>query len=143
MTIRPGTVVLRRLLLSVAFVAVLGTGTLDAGLRVGTGAAAVSAAPGGGLSGIGSPRGFPARTDAPGLPGALGVRTPLLPAAPSALGSADGPPPGASRLVAPHLASAPPARSPTDALTGRSAGAPGSRAPPVPAGIDASLPARP
>ncbi|MBW3639856.1 MAG: hypothetical protein KY451_08415 [Actinobacteria bacterium] len=142
MTTAPGTVALRRLLLSVAFVALLGTGTLDAVTRVGTGAAALSAAPGGGLSGIGSPRGFPARTEASGLPGALGVRTPPLPAAPVALGSADGSPPGAGRLVAPHLTTAPP-RSPTDALTGGPAGTPGSRAPPLPAGIDASLPTRP
>lgn len=143
MTAGPVTAGLRRLLLTVAFVAMLGTGTLDVVPRVWPAAAAPSATPGGGPTGVGRPGGLPARTDAPAPRGALGVRTPPVPAAPTSLGSADGPPPGAGLLVTLHPVARAPARALTSALTGRPAGAPGSRAPPVTAGTDVSLPARP
>ena len=134
---------LRQLLLAVAFVALLGTGTLDALTRVAAGATALSAAPGGGVSGIGRPAGLPARTEAPALPGMLSVRTPPLTSAPAPLGSTDGPPLHSGPQSAPPLTSTPSVAPSGSLPAGGPAGAPGSRAPPALRGTDASLPARP
>ena len=139
----PASAALRRLLLAVAFVALLGTGTLDALTRVAAGATALSAAPSGGLSGTGRPAGLPAGTEAPALPGTPNVRTPPLTSAPAPLGSADGPPLSSGPELAPHLASTPSTAPSASLLAGGPAGAPGSRAPPALRGTDASLSARP
>lgn len=133
----------RRLLLLVAFVALLGAGSLDARLRPASVPAALSLAPLATGTVVGGRSGSPAGAERPAPHGAPVVRTALAAAMSGPLAAADGQPPGSGPLAAPQLATPPHSRTLTTAPVRTASGPPGSRAPPAAAGTDASLPVRP
>ncbi|MGI8536137.1 MAG: hypothetical protein ACR2K2_06465 [Mycobacteriales bacterium] len=135
---------LRRLLLLVASLALLGAGSLEVLLRPAVLPAALSLAPGAAGTVVGGRSGSPAGTERQAPHGAPVVRAAPATAMSGPLASFDrGPLPDSGRLLAPQPIAPPRFRALTTAPATRSSGAPGSRAPPAAAGTDASLPLRP
>lgn len=132
----------RRLLLALAFVALLGAGGLELIPRSGPAVAPAGSAGAAGSSvsrsnapSSGAER--PAPGDAPTVRAALAASGSITPP------SVDGPPPGSGPSVAQHRAAQPLSRGPGAESSRRSAADWDGRAPPAAAGTDVSLPLRP
>ena len=130
----------RRLLLVVAVLALLGTGGLDAVLRAG--GAPVAAASGGSGFALSTQNAPTSGADRPLPVGVPGVRTGLLPAS-APLQSVDGPAPAPVAPLGQHLRAPLAGPAPGGAPPAGSASTWDGRAPPQAAGTFASLPPGP